>query len=277
MVTPEGPQGPDARLAGSLTLNSGSCACGGPTRNLTLYLCSDRSPIVGKPFTAIFPDSMRLLHLSFDGLPNVLENHSLYPVWARGLRLALAAKRSSEGNVMLVSEPEPEDTGFGVSLSCYSLRLEVACFKMTPVCHSRRVWHTLAQVKQTMIPLMRPRQLGSEIPNIFLPLKYFPHIASGIWCARNRYVICCVMFIRISCGRAHYLGHTYLIPPWGAHKSIPLKHVVHCTRNHRRVFWEIVQISNSILYVVNKLGSYYRVSCAYLSHLISTPGGVRNV
>jgi len=85
------------------------------------------------------------------------------------------------------------------------------------------------------------------------------------------------MFIRISCGRAHYLANTYLIPSRGAHKSIPLKEVVHCTRNCRRVFWEIVQISNSILYVENKLGSYCRVSRPYLSHLVSTPGGMRNV
>ena len=85
------------------------------------------------------------------------------------------------------------------------------------------------------------------------------------------------MFKRISCGQAHYLVHTYLIPPRGAHKSIPLKEVVRSTPNCRRVFWEIVQISNSILYLENKLGSYCRVSQAYRSHLVSTPGGVRNV
>jgi len=48
-------------------------------------------------------------------------------------------------------------------------------------------------------------------------------------------------------------------------------------RNRRKVFWEIVQVSNSILYVENKLGSYRRVPLTYLSHLVSTPGGVRNV
>ena len=149
--------------------------------------------------------------------------------------------------------------------------------RCTPVCHARRVWHSMAQLKQTMMPLMRPRKSGSEIANICLPLKYFPHITWGIRGARNSFVICWVMFIGISCGQAHYLAHTYLIPPRGAHKSIPLKQVVHFTRNRRRVFWEIVQISNSILYVENKLGSYCRVSRAYLSHLVSTPGGVRNV
>jgi len=149
--------------------------------------------------------------------------------------------------------------------------------RCTPVCHARRVWHSMAQVKQTMMPLMRPRKSGLEIPNIFLPLKYFPHIALGIRGARNRFVICWVMFIRISCGRAHYLGHTYLTPTRGAHKSIPLREVVDSTSNCRRVFREIVQISNSILYVENQLGSYCRVSCAYLSYLLSTTSGVRKV
>ena len=35
---------------------------------------------------------MLLQHLGFDGLTNVLENYSCYLVWARGPRLALAAK-----------------------------------------------------------------------------------------------------------------------------------------------------------------------------------------
>jgi len=85
------------------------------------------------------------------------------------------------------------------------------------------------------------------------------------------------MFICITCGWAHYLAYTYLIPPRGAHKSITLKQVDHSTRNRHRVFGEIVQISNLILYVENKLGSYCSVSRAYLSHLVSTPGSVRNV
>jgi len=35
---------------------------------------------------------MLLLRLRFDGVANVLEDHCLYPVWARGPRLALAGK-----------------------------------------------------------------------------------------------------------------------------------------------------------------------------------------
>jgi len=35
---------------------------------------------------------MLLLHFRFDGLGNVLEDHCLYPAWARGPRLALAGK-----------------------------------------------------------------------------------------------------------------------------------------------------------------------------------------
>jgi len=35
---------------------------------------------------------MRLVDFRFDGLANVLVDHCLYPVWARGPRLALAGK-----------------------------------------------------------------------------------------------------------------------------------------------------------------------------------------
>lgn len=124
---------------------------------------------------------------------------------------------------------------------------------------------------------MRPRKSGSRIPRIFLPSKYFPQIASGIWGARNRFVICWVEFIRISCGWAHELPHTYLIPSRGAHKSVLLKEVVNPTRNGRRVFWEIVQFDNFVLHMVNKLRSYPRVFLPYLSHLVSVrraSGGV---
>ena len=63
------------------------------------------------------------------------------------------------------------------------------------------------------------------------------------------------MVIAISCGRAHHLAHTYLIPPYGAHKSIPHKKVVHSTYNGRCIFWDIIQIANLIHYVESKLGS----------------------
>jgi len=36
---------------------------------------------------------MLLLHFRFDGLANVLEDYCLYPVWARGPRLALVGKK----------------------------------------------------------------------------------------------------------------------------------------------------------------------------------------
>ena len=131
-------------------------------------------------------------------------------------------------NIILPSEPEHEDSLVGARLTFYSFLLEVAYFKMylhLPCLHS------MAQVKQTMIPLMRPRISGSEIPNIFLPLKYIPHIATTIWGARNRFFICGIMCLHISCSQVHYLAHTYLIPPQEAHKSIPLKEVVHARRN----------------------------------------------
>ena len=70
---------------------------------------------------------------------------------------------------------------------------------------------------------------------------------------------------------------THLIPSRGAHKSIRLKKVVHSPRDRRRVLWEIVQSSNVVLYVVNKMRSYCRVSRAYLSDLLRTPGGVGDI
>jgi len=41
---------------------------------------------------------MLLLHFRFDGLANVLEDHCLYPFWARGPRLALVGKEVSRAH-----------------------------------------------------------------------------------------------------------------------------------------------------------------------------------
>ena len=128
----------------------------------------------------------------------------------------------------------------------------------------------MAQVKHTLVPLMRPRKSGSAIPPIFLPLKYFPHIASGIWGSRNRVVTCWVKTIPIRCGRTSHPMHAYLITGGGTHESIPLEEVVHPTCNRRRVLGDIVISSNALFYVEQKLGSYYSVSGPYLSHLVST-------
>ena len=65
---------------------------GGPSRHLTLQLCRPCFPILSKPSTAIFLYPMLLLHFRFDGFANVLQDYCLYPVWARGPRLALAGK-----------------------------------------------------------------------------------------------------------------------------------------------------------------------------------------
>jgi len=65
---------------------------GGLSRHLTLYLSRHCFPIVSKPFTAIFLYSMIILHFRFHGLANVLDDQCLYPVCARGPRLALAGK-----------------------------------------------------------------------------------------------------------------------------------------------------------------------------------------
>ena len=60
-------------------------------------------PISRKHFTAIFPEPILLLHLGFNRRPNVLGNHSRYPVWARGPRRALEVKKifRAEGQVSL--------------------------------------------------------------------------------------------------------------------------------------------------------------------------------
>ena len=141
-----------------------------------------------------------------------------------------------------------------------------------PVCHAHSVWHRLS--KHDAIDATKKIRLRNLKP--FLALEVLSPYCVRDLGLRNRFVICCVMLIRISCSRAHCLGHTYLIPPRGAHKSIPLKLVLHSTHNCRRVFWEIVQISNSIVDVESKLGSYCRVSRAYPSHLVSIAGGVSN-
>jgi len=66
---------------------------GGPSRHWTLHLCRHCFPIVSKPFTAIFLYPKLLLHFRFDRFANVVEDHCLYPVWARGPRLALEGKK----------------------------------------------------------------------------------------------------------------------------------------------------------------------------------------
>ena len=74
-------------------LESEELLVGGPTRHLILHLCRHYFPIVSKPFTAIFLYPMLLVNFCFDGLANVLEDHCLYTVWARGSHLVLAGKK----------------------------------------------------------------------------------------------------------------------------------------------------------------------------------------
>ena len=74
-------------------LESEELPVGGPTRHLTLHLYHHCFPIVSKPFKAIFLYPMLLLHFRFDGLANVLKDHCLYPVWARGPHLALGVQK----------------------------------------------------------------------------------------------------------------------------------------------------------------------------------------
>jgi len=88
-----------------LTLNPGSSTRRGQTRWLTLNLGGDCSPVVSKPFTAIFPHPMLLLNLGFDSLTNVLKDYSLYPVCARDPRLPLTSKNvfRAQGHISILA------------------------------------------------------------------------------------------------------------------------------------------------------------------------------
>jgi len=48
-----------------------------------------------------------------------------------------------------------------------------------------------------MVLLIRSRNAGLRISSIFLPLKDFPQMASGIWGARNHFLIFCMEFSQI--------------------------------------------------------------------------------
>ena len=60
---------------------------------LTLQLSGYRCPIGGIPFTVVLSHAVLLLHLCQDGLPNLVQNYRLYPVWAIGPRLSFPGKK----------------------------------------------------------------------------------------------------------------------------------------------------------------------------------------
>ena len=99
---------PEPQFAGFYDLDDESVEAdtGLPTQNLTLDLCSDCSPIVDKPFTRIFQDSVGLRNLGSDGLPCVLQFYSHYPIWPGAACLALAATKTSELKVISASEAD---------------------------------------------------------------------------------------------------------------------------------------------------------------------------
>jgi len=127
----------------------------------------------------------------------------------------------------------------------------------------------MAHIKQIIVPLIRPRQSGSTIPYIFLPLKYVSHMALGIWGAPIKMSISGRSVIPVSYGKkVVQLGRTNLISVWGSHISILFLQGVHPVCNRRGMFWEILSFSHLIFNMGNKLGYYPRVSIAHLSESV---------
>jgi len=120
-----------------------------------------------------------------------------------------------------------------------------------------------------MVLLMCSSNAGLRIPCIFLPSKYFPHMALEIWGARNQFVIFCIEFTQISCDRTGRLVNQL------KGTSYPLAQHMNLTFPSRESIWPAIAVGSSrrlynftMLYVVNKLGSYTRVFLAYLKRLV---------
>jgi len=72
---------------------------------------------------------------------------------------------------MLAYEPEREDTGFGVRLTCYGLRLEVAYFKMHPhlLCTQSMAQYGTGKANNDAIDVTKKIRFGN--PKHFLALE----------------------------------------------------------------------------------------------------------
>ena len=64
---------------------------------LTLQLSGYHCPIVGIPFTAVLSHAVLLPHLCPDGPANLVQNSSLYLVWAISPRPSLLGKKVFSG------------------------------------------------------------------------------------------------------------------------------------------------------------------------------------
>jgi len=98
--------------------------------------------------------------------------------------------------------------------------LKLGGFLYTPVCNARSEGHSIAHGRQTIVPFIRFRNLGSSMPGILIPSKYLPYIASAIWGARNLKVKS-YMRSAISHVRPSPLAGTNLISMEWAHEPVP--------------------------------------------------------
>ena len=209
---------------------------GAQTWNVAQDRCSELSPIVSKPCTAMIPEPTMLVHSSFHGLSNVLEDYSVYLVWAGGANLALVEEKVfwARGPVSLWGGTRGHRV-WGQAwllrpLACSAISEDITSFPL--VSDYRTLWHRFTKSWCHWCE-------QENRDRIFQTFSYSGTnfaswlIDSGL---RNAVVIWLVKLIRISCSRAHYPAHSYLIPPWGAHKSITLKEVVHSMQNRPPIF-----------------------------------------
>jgi len=98
--------------------------------------------------------------------------------------------------------------------------LKLGGFLYSPVCNARSKWHSIAHVRQTIVPFMRFRNLGSSMPCILILLKYLPYIVSAIWGARNLKV---KSYMRSAISHVHPspMAGTNLISMGWAHEPVP--------------------------------------------------------
>ena len=90
----------------------------------------------------------------------------------------------------------------------------------TPVCNARSEWHSIAHVRQTIVPFMRFRNLRSSMPCLLIQSKYLPYIVSAIWGARNL-MVKSYMRSAISHVRPSPMAGTNLISMGWAHEPVP--------------------------------------------------------
>jgi len=99
-------------------------------------------------------------------------------------------------------------------------RLKLASFLYTPVCNTCSEWHSIAHVRQTIVPVRPFRNLVSTMSYILIQLKYSLDIPSATWMVRNRKVKSCVSSV-ISHVRSCPIAGTNRISMRWTHEPIP--------------------------------------------------------